>query len=101
MVKGTIGGVEEDTDEAESKMGVLESRRQPIFPRPRGRAGTEYLTDAFGREAVSFIQRQTQRPNPFFLYLPFNACMFPCRPPSVISTASLPSKMRGTASSPL
>ena len=32
---------------------------------------TEYLTDAFGREAVAFIQRHQQ--HPFFLYLPFNA----------------------------
>jgi arylsulfatase A-like enzyme len=31
----------------------------------------EYLTDAFAREAVSFIDRHSQQP--FFLYLPFNA----------------------------
>jgi arylsulfatase A-like enzyme len=31
----------------------------------------EYLTDAFGREAVAFIQKNKARP--FFLYLPFNA----------------------------
>jgi arylsulfatase A-like enzyme len=35
----------------------------------------EYLTDAFGREAVSFIDRH--RDEPFFLYLPFNAVHFP------------------------
>lgn len=36
------------------------------------RAGeTEYLTDAFAREAVSFIERH--RDQPFFLYVPFNA----------------------------
>ena len=32
---------------------------------------TEYLTDAFGREAVAFIDRH--KSDPFFLYLPFNA----------------------------
>ena len=32
---------------------------------------TEYLTDAFGREAVSFIDRHHEEP--FFLYVPFNA----------------------------
>lgn len=35
----------------------------------------EYLTDAFGREAVSFIERHRDRP--FFLYLPFNAVHAP------------------------
>jgi len=30
-----------------------------------------YLTDAFGREAVSFIRRHKKKP--FFLYVPFNA----------------------------
>jgi len=32
---------------------------------------SEYLTDAFGREAVSFINRHAEEP--FFLYVPFNA----------------------------
>ena len=32
---------------------------------------TEYLTDAFGREAVSFLEGHKKEP--FFLYLPFNA----------------------------
>ena len=31
----------------------------------------EYLTDAFGREAVAFIERHKREP--FFLYLAFNA----------------------------
>jgi len=35
----------------------------------------EYLTDAFGREAVAFIQKNKARP--FFLYLPFNAVHSP------------------------
>lgn len=36
---------------------------------------TEYLTDAFAREAVSFIERHKQ--SPFFLYLSFNAVHAP------------------------
>lgn len=35
----------------------------------------EYLTDAFGREAVSFIDRHKQKP--FFLYVSFNAVHTP------------------------
>lgn len=35
----------------------------------------EYLTDAFGREAVSFIERHASEP--FFLYLSFNAVHTP------------------------
>ena len=39
----------------------------------------EYLTDAFGREAVSFINRHHERP--FFLYLAFNAVHAPLHAP--------------------
>jgi len=35
----------------------------------------QYLTDAFGREAVAFIEKNRARP--FFLYLPFNAVHYP------------------------
>jgi len=47
---------------------------QPTNPIYRGSEKveeSEYLTDAFGREAVAFIDRH--RDKPFFLYLPFNA----------------------------
>ena len=47
---------------------------QPSNPIYRGRQKveeSEYLTDAFGREAVSFIDRHHDQP--FFLYLAFNA----------------------------
>lgn len=33
----------------------------------------EYLTDALGREAVLFIERNATRKKPFLLYVPFNA----------------------------
>lgn len=37
----------------------------------------EYSTDAFGREAAEFIQRQKGSGKPFFLYLAFNAVHTP------------------------
>lgn len=44
----------------------------------------EYLTDAFTREAVSFIERHKDRP--FFLYLPYNAPHSPMQaPPKYLS----------------
>ncbi|NJL30675.1 MAG: sulfatase-like hydrolase/transferase [Phycisphaerales bacterium] len=39
----------------------------------------QYLTDAFGREAVQFIHRHKEQP--FFLYLPFNAVHAPMGAP--------------------
>src|SRR5204863_6844659 len=46
----------------------------PLDPIVRGRTQVddpEYLTDAFGREAVTFIDRHKRQP--FFLYVAFNA----------------------------
>ena len=54
---------------------VPEKRRDEIL---RGREVVQedrYLTDAFGAEAVDFIERN--RANPFFLYLAFNAVHTP------------------------
>lgn len=34
---------------------------------------TEYLTDAFSREAVNFVNDAAKKDNPFFLYLAYNA----------------------------
>ena len=34
---------------------------------------TEYLTDAFSREAVRFVNDAAKKDNPFFLYLAYNA----------------------------
>lgn len=36
-----------------------------------------YLTDAFGEEAASFVERQRESKEPFFLYLAFNAVHTP------------------------
>ncbi len=37
----------------------------------------EYLTDAFARESVAFVERQRDGDKPFFLYLAFNAVHSP------------------------
>jgi arylsulfatase A-like enzyme len=47
----------------------------PIFRGTTPVEEKEYLTDAFGREAVAFIDRHKDRP--FFLYLAFNAVHTP------------------------
>lgn len=41
------------------------------------RAGDEYLTDRMGRHAVEFIEKHRNGPQPFFLYLAFNAVHSP------------------------
>lgn len=43
----------------------------------------EYLTDAFGREAVRFIERNVDAHNPFLLYVPFNAPHGPFQVPEI------------------
>ena len=47
----------------------------PIFRGTTKVEEKEYLTDAFGREAVAFIDRHKEKP--FFLYLAFNAVHTP------------------------
>ncbi len=42
---------------------------------------TGYLTDNLAREACSFIEKQAEEEDPFFLYLPFNAVHFPLQAP--------------------
>jgi len=51
------------------------NRRNPLLRGTEPVVENEYLTDAFAREAVSFIERH--RAHPFFLYLPFNAVHAP------------------------
>jgi arylsulfatase A-like enzyme len=62
--------------------GFLEGARSffpgqgpPIYRGTSVATETEYLTDAFAREAVSFIDRH--KAHPFFLYLAFNAVHTP------------------------
>jgi len=45
--------------------------RNPVYRNQAPVEETSYLTDAFAREAVAFIERHKQEP--FFLYAPFNA----------------------------
>ena len=48
----------------------------PLFRGFNPEVEDEYLTDAFAREAVDFISRQSAN-QPFFLYVPFNAVHTP------------------------
>ena len=49
--------------------------RNPILRGTQTVEEQEYLTDAFGREAVAFIEKHREKP--FFVYLPFNAVHAP------------------------
>ncbi|HSB12474.1 MAG TPA: sulfatase-like hydrolase/transferase [Blastocatellia bacterium] len=49
----------------------IRSPRNPIIRNQTPVEETEYLTEAFAREAIAFIERH--RSEPFFLYAPFNA----------------------------
>ena len=61
---GFLGGAHSYVDSnADAKNRILRGNK-PVDEK-------EYLTDAFGREAVAFIDRH--KSEPFFLYLPFNA----------------------------
>src|SRR5687767_10254451 len=51
------------------------TKKPTIFRNNEPLIEQEYLTDAFGREAVAFIERH--REHPFFLYLAFNAVHTP------------------------
>jgi len=55
--------------------GRRNQARNPILRGAQQVAEQEYLTDAFGREAVAFIEKHRERP--FFLYLAFNAVHAP------------------------
>ena len=68
-------------------LGFLSGANNYLPEARRGQAGNpilrgreeidepEYLTDAFGREAVAFIEKH--KDEPFFVYLPFNAVHSP------------------------
>jgi arylsulfatase A-like enzyme len=80
---GFLGGATNYLTEETPQPVVAKSLDAPLYPvgrKPpwppimRGRETVtedEYLTDAFGREAVAFIERHKQEP--FLLYLAFNA----------------------------
>lgn len=53
---------------------------EPLWRGTQQVTDTTYLTRAFAREAVSFIERHASAP--FFLYVPFNAVHVPMQPDS-------------------
>lgn len=61
---GFLGGAHSYLDAATDKTNPILRSSKPID-------SIDYTTDAFAREAASFIQRH--KDEPFFLYLPFNA----------------------------
>jgi len=65
---GFLGG-------AHSYLDARADARNPIYRAGVGVDEKEYLTDAFTREAVSFIERHKK--HPFFLYLTYNAVHTP------------------------
>lgn len=81
---GFLGGAHDYFDDK----GILRGQ-QPI-------SEEAYLTDALGREAVSFIEKN--KANPFFLYLAFNAVHTPMQAddPRLKKFASIEDKTRRT-----
>lgn len=65
---GFLGG-------AHSYLDAAGDRNNPILRGTTPISNIDHTTDAFGREAVSFIERH--RAGPFFCYLPFNAVHAP------------------------
>jgi len=65
---GFLGGAHTYTSEGKQPRGGI-YRGKEVIEEP------EYLTDAFGREAVSFVQRNAAKP--FLLFLTFNAVHTP------------------------
>jgi arylsulfatase A-like enzyme len=67
---GFLGGAHSYLDwKADANNPILRGTAPVIEP--------TYLTDAFKREAVAYLQRQKQERKPFFLYLAFNAVHTP------------------------
>jgi arylsulfatase A-like enzyme len=68
---GFLGGAHSYTQSGEGKNAIMRDK-SPAHE-------TEYLTDAFTREAVNFIEKNHD--HPFFLYLPYNAIHQPQEAP--------------------
>ena len=71
---GFLGG-------AHKYLNLSGDERGPIFRGTQEVDEQEYLTDAFGREAVAFVERHSAA-QPFFLYLTFNAVHNPLEAPA-------------------
>jgi len=68
---GFLGGAHSYVDNGEGRNAIMRGEK-PVEEK-------EYLTDAFSREAVAFIERH--KSEPFFLYLPYNAVHQPQQAP--------------------
>lgn len=81
---GFLGGAHDYFDDRGILRGELQAKEEA------------YLTDAFGREAVSFIEKNKAKP--FFLYLAFNAVHTPMQAddPRLKKFASIEDKTRRT-----
>lgn len=60
-------------------LDLLNPKHEPIYRNLEKTEETAYLTDAFARESVAFIERNKAKP--FFLYLSFNAVHSPMEAP--------------------
>jgi len=69
---GFLGGAHPYFGEGKDGVNRIMRGNEPVEEK-------EYLTDAFGREAVSFIEKHSEEP--FFLYLAFNAVHSPLQAP--------------------
>jgi arylsulfatase A-like enzyme len=71
---GFLGGLHKmiDNAEPEANFNAIQRDQKPVGERA-------YLTDAFSRESVAFIERNRERP--FFLYLAYNAPHVPLQVP--------------------
>jgi arylsulfatase A-like enzyme len=79
---GLLGGGHQYLDHNQFKTNPVKAKQEYFIPLVRNEKPVEeneYLTDALGREAAAFVE--TQRKDPFFLYLAFNAPHTPLQAP--------------------
>jgi arylsulfatase A-like enzyme len=69
---GFLGGAHSYVDSQADQNNLIYRGNQPVGEK-------QYLTDAFGREAVAYIDRHKMQP--FFLYLTFNSVHAPLQAP--------------------
>jgi len=65
-------------------LGLIEDpakQYQSIYRNKKIISDSGYLTDILAREAINFIDDKTEKEEPFFLYLPFNAVHNPLQAP--------------------
>lgn len=70
----TPGGKYTETEDVKGTR-IPEKRLQPVYRNETSVDESEYLTEAFAREATAFLDRHHDKP--FLLYMPFNAVHTP------------------------